>query len=185
MFFLYKYKINLYNFVRIHARGVLQPIKSFVKSSWNSVHMLSVVWIAENIFFHFSADAQTIWNFANSSYLIHVVSDKFHRLLERVRIAAARINHDSAECDIRQQFVISIDLIDGEQHRFESLNALFFFDGTTRVVPVGAVVFVHRKDATENNVTGNPDEFPIIAVTATRVNREYCCHITIYEKVNT
>jgi hypothetical protein len=111
-------------------------------------------------------------DFATSffAHLVHVVSDELHGLLERIRITAARIYHDSAERDIWQQPVILVYLIDGVEHRFESLNAFLFLNRAARIVSVGAVVFVHWENASQHYVTGHPNKLSIIAVATARVD---------------
>lgn len=73
-----------------------------------------------------------------ATYLIHVRSDEFHTLVQSVRIAAARIEDESAQRCVRQEFRISINLVQNIQHGFQPLHALLFFHGTARWLTDGA-----------------------------------------------
>lgn len=56
-----------------------------------------------------------------------IVADKVHALLERDRVAIARVEDARAQTHVRQQRRAVVDQIDGEQHRLETLYAAFFF----------------------------------------------------------
>lgn len=55
-----------------------------------------------------------------------VIAHEAHALLERNRVAVARVEYARADLQVRQQRRAIVDEIDGEEHRFESLNAALF-----------------------------------------------------------
>lgn len=68
--------------------------------------------------------------------------DEVQALIERVRVAAARVEDVHAQDDVRQQVFPLIDLIDGEQHRLETLHAPVIDVGPARGP---AALLVHRE----------------------------------------
>ena len=82
--------------------------------------------------------------------------DEFQRLLERVRVAQARVEYVHAERDVGQDPRITVDLIDGVQHRLDALDALVLLDGAAD--PAARALLVHREEAADDDVAGEFDE---------------------------
>ena len=71
-------------------------------------------------------------------------------LLECVVVVGARVQDQGAEVNAGQQVYVPVDLLDGEEHRLQTLNATVFADRAARFTRI--VVLVHGKQAAQCDV---------------------------------
>ena len=57
-------------------------------------------------------------------------ADELKRLIERIRVAGARVQDYHSKLDATQKVGVGVDLVYGKQHRFQPLNTTIFVDGT-------------------------------------------------------
>lgn len=55
-------------------------------------------------------------------------ANELERLVQCVRVRAARVEDDGAQLDVLQQLRVAVDLVDRKQHRLQALNAAVLVD---------------------------------------------------------
>ena len=76
-------------------------------------------------------------------------TDVVERLVEGVRFMRAGVEHVGAQSDARQQRPVTVDVIDGEQHRLEPLDAAVLLDVATAA---RRHFSVHREQSADHDV---------------------------------
>lgn len=94
-------------------------------------------------------------------YLVHVGADELHGLLQRVCVAAAGVDDEGAQRDVRQEIWVIVDLVYRVKHRLEPLHAFFLFDSPARGVTLTAYLLVHGKNSAEDDVASDPQQLAV------------------------
>jgi len=76
-------------------------------------------------------------------------ADVLERLVESVRLVRAGVEHVRAEQYARQQRPVTVNVIDGEEHRLEPLDAAVLLD---LAAAASRVLAVHREQSAEHDV---------------------------------